>query len=87
MRRVRERHHEVGADALPAALLRVPVPGRMFRHVPVQNAVRADFWRQEHVKGPERGGHDDEEVTREHASGMVSDERSPRLRVEPRPGS
>ena len=53
-------------------LLRGPVRGRMRRHVPMQNPPGADFEHHEHVENPERGGNDDEEITREHASAMVT---------------
>src|SRR5262249_17147022 len=53
----------------------------MRRDVPMHNPPGADFEHHEDVQDSERRGHDDEEITREHTSGVVSHECAPRLRA------
>jgi hypothetical protein len=62
-------------------LLDGPLGRRMFRHVPMQDPTAGDLKHKKYVDESKRGGDRHEEIAGQHLTGVVSQERAPRLRT------
>ena len=60
-------------------LLQGPFGSRMSSDVKVKDSPRLEFHDHENIHNPERCGHNDKEVRRDHGFGMVSHEGRPAL--------